>query len=93
MKQLFFLAFFLVGCTNNNMIANKDFTYDTIKDTYSYRKKEKKLQVIEKKVTISKPKPVEVARVCVDKQGKMHNCNYKIPKPYKESFDTYNQIK
>ncbi len=27
-------------------------------------------------------KAVEVARVCFDKQGKAHNCNYKIKKPY-----------
>ncbi|HGZ71357.1 MAG TPA: hypothetical protein ENK74_08125 [Nitratifractor sp.] len=26
---------------------------------------------------------LEVARVCFDKSGKAHNCNYKIAKPYK----------
>ena len=37
------------------------------------------------KIKIEKPalkKPKEVERVCFDKQGKAHNCNYKIPKPY-----------
>ncbi len=32
---------------------------------------------------ISKVKrPLEVERVCFDKSGAAHNCNYKIPKPY-----------
>ncbi len=51
-----------------------------------------KKRVVEKKVTISQSKPLEVARVCVDKEGKMHNCTYKIPKPYKDSFERYNSI-
>ena len=39
----------------------------------------------EPKIKISNPvpsKPQEVERVCFDKQGTAHNCNYKIPKPY-----------
>jgi len=31
---------------------------------------------------IEPKKPQEVERVCFDKQGQAHNCNYKIPKPY-----------
>ena len=37
------------------------------------------------KIKTSNPapkKPKEVERVCFDKQGRAHNCNYKIPKPY-----------
>lgn len=41
-------------------------------------KKRIKTKVIHTKVE----KPKEVERVCFDKQGTAHNCNYKIPKPY-----------
>ena len=37
------------------------------------------------KIKTSNPtpnKPQEVERVCFDKQGRAHNCSYKIPKPY-----------
>ena len=32
-------------------------------------------------------KAIEVARVCFDKQGKAHNCNYKIKNPYNIKVD------
>ena len=51
-----------------------------------------KAKSIKKKMTQQKPKikklksivnkPQEIERVCFDKQGKAHNCNYKILKPY-----------
>ena len=55
-------------------------------------KKKIKAKSIDTKLIQQKPKikklksivnkPQEVERVCFDTQGKAHNCNYKIPKPY-----------
>ena len=44
----------------------------------------KKLKVLRRSKTkeVNVKKPLEVARVCFDKKGVAHNCNYKISKPY-----------
>ena len=88
---------YFTGCATINKVEKSQETtvqYDNppITETKSVQKKDntKKVTVVKQnknkpKINISNPmtsKPKEVERVCFDKQGRAHNCNYKIPKPY-----------
>lgn len=59
-----------------NKPANKETKVSKV-NTVKYKKKRVKPA---RKAETKQPKEVE--RVCFDKQGTAHNCNYKIPKPY-----------
>ena len=88
---------YFTGCATINKVEKSQeptIQYDNppITETKSIQKKTsiKQVTVVKQnknkpKIKISNPmssKPKEVERVCFDKQGRAHNCNYKIPKPY-----------
>ena len=66
--------------TENKSVQKKALIKASTKKVTIAKQNKKKL-----KIKTSNPmpkKPQEVERVCFDKQGRAHNCNYKIPKPY-----------
>jgi len=84
-----FLCFTGCATTDNAVSLNLPTTQYKVVQTKNENIKAKS---IKKKITQQKPKtrkpkptinkPLEIERVCFDKDGKAHNCNYKIPKPY-----------
>ncbi len=97
---LFITALLFEGCSNNSIELKKP----EILDSTNYQAKENRAENIKKlkaskiktsikKNPIKKPKvkkPVELERVCFDKKGIAHNCNYKIKKPYLQEQSLYN---
>jgi len=90
-------SIYFTGCGVANKTLKTEYVEDTSNLTLEpIKEPEKKKVKIVKKATSSKAKkksskpvvkkaiekPKEVERVCFDKQGTAHNCNYKIPKPY-----------
>ncbi len=63
--------------------VQESVTKKVVKKKIVKSKKSKKRVVKKVKVIKESDKPQEVARVCFDKSGKAHNCNYKIKAPYK----------
>lgn len=80
----------LLNNTSSKLQKNSNLTYKYIHN----EGKSKKIKVTSKtKNTLKKStikKPIEVARVCYDKKGIAHNCNYKIKKPYLQEQSLYN---
>ena len=92
-KLIFTLAtsIYFTGCG----VANKTLKTENIEETSNFAQEpitkptNKKVTPIKSKkksqtkvIHTKAEKPKEVERVCFDKQGTAHNCNYKIPKPY-----------
>ena len=97
---LFIAALLFGGCPKKSIELKKP----EILDSTNYQAKEnraeniKKLKASKVKTSIKKAslkqkpkikKPVELKRVCFDKKGIAHNCNYKIKKPYLQENKPY----
>ena len=72
---------FISGCSNNKTMPIEAKSENIVIDK-NVSKKPKINKIIKRSLKKEPTHPIEVARVCFDKQGEAHNCNYKIKKPY-----------
>ena len=97
---LFIAALLFGGCSKKSIELKKpeileSSNYQIEENRAESIKKVKRASKIKtsiKKNPIKKPKvkkPVELKRVCFDKKGIAHNCNYKIKKPYLQESKPY----
>ena len=87
-----FTALLFIGCATNQVkLQNSTLETPTVsveeksanEAIVTQRKKRAKVvKKVSKRVKKEPSHPMEVARVCFDKKGTAHNCNYKIKKPY-----------
>jgi len=88
--KLAILTLLLTGCSITNNSTNPTNSNTIVERKNATSNLNTKASKLKKVLKNSKRKeeakslqtPIEVARVCFDKRGEAHNCNYKIAKPY-----------